>query len=337
MVIYPKKLKKGDEIRILAPSSSMSSVSQDNITLAKLKLQELGYKVSFGQNSYQINDFNDSSSIQARVWDLHEAFSDPNVKMILPVIGGYHSNQLLDYLDYDLIRNNPKILGGYSDTTALQNAITTRTGLVTYSTIAFIMMSKIKNNEYSFESFLNCLTLNNEYKILPPKQWDDSQWYINQDNYKLHDDTNFTLIQETKNDEFKNFKTSGRIIGGHLGSLRLLQGTKFFPDQKEDYIYFLEECAPSKGENFDRELQSLLHASNLKHLKGILIGRFQIESQIDTNTLKSIISQYRELKNLPIICNVPFGHTYPISSFPIGGVVELEVINKEITIKIVEH
>jgi muramoyltetrapeptide carboxypeptidase LdcA involved in peptidoglycan recycling len=78
-----------------------------------------------------------SSSIASRVEDIHAAFSDSNVRGILTVIGGFNSNQLLDSLDYELIKNNPKILCGYSDITALATAITAKTGLITYSGLHF--------------------------------------------------------------------------------------------------------------------------------------------------------------------------------------------------------
>lgn len=327
MIRYSDKLKKGDEIRVVAPSNSMSSVSKAHIELAKKELEDLGFIVTFGKNVYEMNDFNKSSSVQARVNDLHEAFIDKNVKMILPVIGGYHSNQLLSHLDWELIKSNPKIVGGYSDTTALQNAIFAKTRIVTYSSIAFIMMAKTKNNQYSLNSLLQCLTNNEEYEMAPCDKWDDSEWYINQENYELFDTTEFNTIQPGK--------AKGRVIGGNLGTFRLLQGTQYFPSLKEDYIYFLEECSPSKGVDFARELQSLIHASDLTKLKGIVIGRFQIDSQIDNVMLAKIIAEILELSNIPIISNAPFGHTYPIATFPIGGLVEIDANQKRI--RILEH
>ena len=323
-MIYPDKLQRGDEIRILAPSDSMSSVSKLNLELAKTKLQSFGYKVTFGRRSFEKNSFNQSSSIEARVEDLHVAFRDQNVKMILPVIGGYNSNQILDSLDWDIIKHNPKILGGYSDTTALQNAIFAKTNIVTYSSVAFVMMAKSRNNDYSFYSFLNCLTLEKKYQLSIPEYWDDSQWYIDQNNYDLFADTELQIINKGK--------SSGIIIGGNLGTLRLLQGTEYFPKQEQDFIYFLEECQPSKANDFDRELQSLLHASNLKNLKGLVIGRFQPSSKISSEILKTIISQYPILDGIPVIANAPFGHTYPIATFPIGGLVSLDTDSAKIII-----
>jgi len=129
-MIIPPKLKQGDEIRIIAPARSLSLLSEDLVILAKENFEKQGFKITFSKNCKEKDMFN-SSSVKLRVDDLHEAFSDENVKAVFTVIGGFNSNQILKYLDYDLIKNNPKILCGYSDITALANAITAKTGLIT--------------------------------------------------------------------------------------------------------------------------------------------------------------------------------------------------------------
>ena len=130
----PKKLNKGDEIRVIAPSRSMRILNNETITAAKERLEKLGFKVSFGKNvSNSMGEDYNCASIEDRIEDLHDAFRDKNVKAILTVIGGYNVNQLLEHIDYELIKENPKILCGFSDITALCNAIYTKTGMVTYS------------------------------------------------------------------------------------------------------------------------------------------------------------------------------------------------------------
>jgi len=95
-MIIPAKLKQGDEIRIIAPSKSLSLLSDELIKLAIEKIKNEGFKVTFSKNCKQKDIFN-SSSIKSRVEDLHDAFSDKNVKAIFTAIGGYNSNQLLKY------------------------------------------------------------------------------------------------------------------------------------------------------------------------------------------------------------------------------------------------
>ena len=145
--IIPKKLQKGDEIRIIAPARSLSILSDDVKNNAIKNLEKLGFVVTFSKNCEEL-DLLDSSSIQSRVSDIHEAFLDTNVKAVLTVIGGFNSNQLLEYIDYDIIINNPKILCGFSDITALANAITVKTGLITYSGLHFVSFGRSAEMEY---------------------------------------------------------------------------------------------------------------------------------------------------------------------------------------------
>ena len=98
-MIYPEKLKVDDEIRVIAPSRSLKILSQETINIAVQKLNDLGFKVTFGKNVSKSDEFL-SSSIEDRLSDLHEAFADKSVKAILTVIGGYNSNQLLDFINY---------------------------------------------------------------------------------------------------------------------------------------------------------------------------------------------------------------------------------------------
>ena len=130
--MIPAKLGPGDEVRVVLPATSLGFIPEDQRTMAAERLRELGLRVTFSRNAEVIDRF-DSSPVEARVSDLYEAFSDPAVDGVLTNLGGYNSNRLLDYLDYDLIRANPKVLCGFSDITALAGAIHARTGLVTYS------------------------------------------------------------------------------------------------------------------------------------------------------------------------------------------------------------
>ena len=149
--MMPAKLKKGSKIRVISPSRSLSIISMENRDDAIKRLGEIGLSISFSENAEEFDEFN-SSSIKSRVNDIHEAFSDSAVDGILTSIGGFNSNQLLRYLDYDLIQSNPKVLCGYSDITALSNAIYTKTGLVTYSGPHFSTFGMLKGLDYITQS-----------------------------------------------------------------------------------------------------------------------------------------------------------------------------------------
>jgi len=131
-MIYPKKLRNGSHIRVIAPSRSFKIISEETREIAKKRFAEMGITVSYSKHCDEIDDFV-SSSITSRLEDLHEAFADKSVDGILTAIGGFNTNQLLDEIDYNLIKNNPKIICGFSDITCLCHAITAKTDVVTYS------------------------------------------------------------------------------------------------------------------------------------------------------------------------------------------------------------
>lgn len=330
--IIPEKLNTGDQIRIIAPSRSASLLSSENYDLAFERIKkEFGTWITFSQNHQEKDMFN-SSSIESRVSDIHDAFKDKTVKMVSTVIGGFNSNQLLKYLDWDLIKNNPKILCGYSDITVLGNAIFAKTGLVTYSGPHFSTFAQKEYLEYTIEYFKKCLLKNNEYDIHPSKEWFDDQWYKNQENRKPIINNGYWV--------FQSGSAEGTIIGGNISSLILLFGTEYMPDLSGSVV-FLEADNYTQGVDileFDRQLQSLLQQKGSEKIKALVIGRFEKGSEVTREKLQFVIETKKELKNIPVIANVDFGHTNPMITFPIGGMCKINFksdVNFEI--KITEH
>jgi len=325
--IYPEKLKAGDEVRIIAPSRSMSIISEESREIANKRFADLDLKLSFGKHIEENDEFV-SSSIQSRVEDIHDAFADKNVKAVLTVIGGFNSNQLLRYLDWDLIKNNPKILCGFSDITALNNAILAKTGLVSYSGPHYSTFGQKLYSDYTLDYFKKCLFSEDAFVIEQSEQWSDDAWYKNQKERSLIKNDGFLVINEGK--------ASGTILGANLCTFNLLQGTEYFPDLK-DSILFIEDDDMTLPITFDRDLQSLIHQPGFEKVKGIVIGRFQKKSEMPSDILVKIIKTKKELDNLPIVANVDFGHTSPMITFPIGGEVSLEAANGKINLEIVKH
>src|SRR3989344_32668 len=321
--MIPNKLKQGDEIRVISPSRSLSIISKENIQIAFKRLEKLGFKVTFSKNSREHDEF-DSSSIKSRVEDIHEAFSDKNVKAMLTIVGGFNSNQILRYLDYGLIKSNLKILCGYSDITALQNAIYAKTGLVTYSGPHFSTFGMLKGFDYTLEYFKKCLIEKDSFEFKPSEEWSDDKWNLKQEKRKFIKNKGHLVIN--------NGKAEGTIIGANLCTFNLLQGTEFMPGLK-DSILFLEDDYESQPHHFDRNLQSLIHLPDFKHVKGIVIGRSQKASKMTNELLIKIIKTKKELSNIPVIANVDFGHTSPMITFPIGG--KARIVNDKLTI--LEH
>jgi len=325
--IYPEKLKAGDEVRIIAPSRSLAIVSKEARATANKRFAEMGLKLSFGKHLEENDEFI-SSSIESRIEDFHDAFADKNVKAIITVLGGFNSNQLLRYLDWDLIKNNPKIICGFSDITALNNAIFAKTGLVSYSGPHYSTFGQELYFDYTLDYFKKCLLSVNSFEIRSSGAWSDDEWYKNQKDRNPINNEGFLVVNEGK--------ASGTLLGGNLCTLNLLQGTEYFPNLK-DSILFIEDDHESLRHHFDRDLQSLIHQPSFKDVKGIVIGRFQKKSEMPNDILIKIIKNKKELDNLPVIAGVDFGHTSPMVTFPIGGEVNLEVGSEKIKLEIIKH
>ena len=242
--------------------------------IANDRFSDLGLKLNFGKHLEEKDEFV-SSSVKSRIEDLHDAFRDQNVKAIITVIGGFNSNQLLKYLDWNLIKNNPKIFCGYSDITALNNAIFANTGLISYSGPHYSTFGQELYFDYTLEYFRKCLLSEDPLEIIPSEQWSDDPWYKNQKDRNLIKNDGFLVINEGD--------ASGTILGANLCTLNLLQGTEYFPELQNS-ILFIEDDEESLPHTFDRDLQSLIHLPSFGGVKGIVIGRFQKASKI-TNEL----------------------------------------------------
>jgi muramoyltetrapeptide carboxypeptidase LdcA involved in peptidoglycan recycling len=166
------------------------------------------------------------------------------------------------------------------------------------------------------------------FTVNPSNHWSDDAWYIDQENRAFHVNRGWSVIQEGE--------AEGVSIGGNLCTLNLLQGTEYMPSL-EDSILFLEDDYLTFPENFDRDLQSLIHQSGFKGVKGILIGRFQRKSGVTDEFLSKIIDSKKELKGLPILANLDFGHTSPLLTFPIGGKVKMKARREGSSLVIQQH
>jgi len=303
------RLLPGDEVRVIAPSTSMALVKGKQIELARERLEALGFRVTFGEHVHGHNEFF-STSIDDRLEDLHAAFQDPDVKGILAATGGYAANQLLKYIDYDLIKRNPKVFCGHHDITALTAAIYNKTGLMTYYGPMFSSFGIKYGYDYLLSSFLEAITNDAPYELTPSPTWSDEPWYLEEGERTLGKQDGYLIIHEGE--------ASGRLIGGNLSTLNLLQGTEYMPSL-EDSILFIEEDEESHALSFDRHLQSILQLPDAGGIKAILIGRFQENSQVTETGLKKIIDAKAELNGIPVIANVNFGSTQPIATLPVGA------------------
>ncbi len=328
--MIPPKLKKGDCVRVITPSRSLKGeawITKEIQEIALNKLEKLGLKISFGKHINELNEFG-SSSIKSRVEDLHEAFADHSIKMVLTLIGGFNSNEILPYLDYKLIKENPKILCGYSDITALQNAIYAKTGLVTYSGPCFFSFGEKKGFDYTLEYFKKCLFESRPFEIKPSDKWGNDYWGKDQENRNFVKNPGHYVINEGS--------AEGTIIGANCVTFHTLSGTPFIPSLKNT-ILFIEDDYEENILNFNRTLVSLTQNPEFSKVNGIVFGRFEKKSKIGEKELRSVVDNNEALKKIPIIGGVDFGHTTPQITFPIGGEARFETKNNKIKLEVLEH
>lgn len=320
---------KNNEIRVVTSSGKLN-MTEDDINYIKTKLKD--YDITFGKNvNNSIPEYN-CPSIEDRKEDIEDAFLDKNVKAIIIARGGSFSNQLLDEIDYELIRKNPKIIVGFSDVTSLLNAIYSQTGLKTYYGPNFSVLAMRKGNEYTYDYLNKILNEEEEYYINPATFWSSDKWYKDQENRNFIRNEGMKIINEGY--------AEGTIIGGNLNTFSLLQGTKYMPMDKK-VVLFIEEDNWSTDDyfcEFDRRLQSITQQVFFKNVKGIIIGRAQQNVKMNLERWETLFSMNKKLRNIPLVINADFGHTMPMATFPIGGKciinaeknsIELRIINKE--------
>ncbi|UXV60308.1 LD-carboxypeptidase [Lactococcus cremoris] len=285
--IFPKKLQKGDEIRVISPSSSLTRTGKFEDKLkAKARLEALGYQVTFGQHILE-NDLLESSSINSRLADFHAAFLDPNVKAILCTIGGFNSNELLPYIDWNIVKNSPKIFCGFSDITVLHQAIFAKTGLVTYYGPGYIAFLMDELQDFQTNSWQNAVAGQSSYSLNASDFYTSDAWY---------DPTQARHLLPAAWKIYNHGKASGEIIGGNLNTLMLVTGTSAQVKSNQP-IAFLENAEGEDFYDWDRELAHFLQV--YPDISALVIGRFPKEEGMTEEILHFILDKYPHLKTIP--------------------------------------
>ncbi len=313
-----KRLKIGDHIRVVSPSSSIERIGgfEANVA-AKEKLEALGFRLSFSEHYFE-NDIFDSAPIASRVADLEAAFANETVDAILTTIGGFNCNELLPYLDFDLIAQNSKIFCGYSDTTALLNAIYAKTGMQTYMGPAYSSFKMEQGQQYQTTSWLNAVT-QDTYQLTPSLEWSSDAWYLPNAPRTFY---------PTEWKVYNPGQASGIAIGGNISTLNLLTGTEFAP-RPDKYVLFLEEAEDDDYLIIARHLTALLQA--YPNPQAVVFGRFPKETRLTEEILLTILDKHPILKKVPVLYDLDFAHTQPLFTITIGGQVEIDTKTFSIT------
>ena len=224
-MIIPERLKKGNTIGIISPSFGGAGMFAHRYEKAVEVLNKISLNVKPAKNALKSSGYV-SSSIQDRVDDIHEMFSDLSVSAIICSIVGNHSNQLLQYLDYDLIAKNPKPFIGFSDITVLHYALLKFANLQTFYGPALITQFGEYPEVFDFtlEHFMKAM-FDREFGRITPSEYHTDEfldWSLKLDLTRKRD------VTINKGYEWANpGYAKGELIGGCLGSLNHLLGTKY--------------------------------------------------------------------------------------------------------------
>jgi len=292
--ILAAPLKKGDTIGIIAPAGP---VRNENDFSAGLKmLTDLGFKTRYQGNILRHNDFL-AGTDQERLGELHEIWRDPEVKALLAVRGGYGCLRLLPGLDLDLIRQQPKILIGFSDLTVLLSAIQQRTGLITFH--GPMLTTLARSDRDSQEAFFNLLT----GRARPE-------------------------IKGKGLEILKGGQARGRLLPGNLTSLVHLLGTPWEPEWR-DALLVLEDIGEAPY-RIDRLLTHLWAAGRLEQIAGLILGDFDQcgEREVIWQRVLDLLAH----RPIPIWANFPCGHGSRNQILPLGAEAQLNSATGLLTI-----
>jgi len=337
-LIRPKSLKQGDTVATISLSWGGAGEILHRYEIGKRRLQEVfGLNVVETKNALKSADYI-SKNPQARAEDLMEAFSDKSIKAIISNIGGEDSIRTLPFTDINVIRQNPKIFLGFSDTTVTHFACY-KAGLTSfYGTSLLVGFAENGGmHQYQIDDIKRTL-----FSSLPVGQifankngWTSEflDWFdksLQNTHRKLNESKGWNFLQGSK-------KVQGQLIGGCVEVLEFLKGTDYWLDKSEwtDKILFLETSEEMIiPTNFRRVLRNYAAQGVFEKISGLILGRPQDNKFVDeyNNILLEIIRDEKGNDQLPIITEMDFGHTCPTFTIPYGVIAEIDSEQKTFSI-----
>ena len=303
--MIPSKLKKGDTIGVIAPSNYIEKDDLEYINASIALMEASGFKVKFGKYVFE-DTLGYGTSPEKRAADINWAFTDDEVKAIMCVKGGEDSNTALDYIDYKMIKNHPKIICGFSDNTSILNAIHEKTGLVTYHGPTFKSLTSWETG-YAYKQFIKTFAENTESLIMGEPE------------------DEYTTIQAGQ--------ATGELVGGNLSLFTKLVCGKYAVNL-QDKILFLEELGfEAAPEMVNSNIYYLKQNGVFDKIAGLWIGNYEHPSKISLE--KIITNVIGDEYKFPIIKSNNFGHIDKKIIIPIGTKAEINT-NEKIKIKLVE-
>lgn len=309
--IFPKALQEGDTIGIVSPAGAI--FESEPYAIAKESFEAMGLNVQFGEFT-KSRYGHLAGTDEERARELNDLFQNKNIKAIIALRGGSGSARLLDKLDYNLIKENPKIFVGYSDITALHLAIYKNTGLVTFHGPVAVS----EWNSFSVKYFTDLLF---EKKAII---------------YKNPEDTSGKLTQTSNRIRTINpGKAKGILLGGNLSVLTSIMGTPYFPNDFKGKLLYIEEVG-EKIYAVDRMMSQLKLGGVLKQISGFIFGKCSScepgGNGYGSLTLEEVVDHYIKPLGIPAYTGAMIGHISDNITIPNG--VEAEINAEQGTIQL---
>lgn len=325
--ILPPRLNVGGKIAIIAPADSVYDVcNHSDIERGIRYLKDKGFEVELGSSVQTKAIGHTAGTAEQIALEIHEFVKRDDIGCIMAFWGGLNTNRILDFIDYQLLLAHPKIFIGFSDITALTAAITSKTGIVTFSGPGLISFAKPDQFEYTWEYFKKmCITPHEYLTVQESKDFADDHYFLREDNDRRIRKANSGMHV------FRSGKAQGNIVAGNLQTLLLLTGTEYAPNY-DDAILFIEEDESTKPAHFERFICQCKHLGWFDKIQGLVIGRFtEYSGFTDDDPLDAILHQYFSNVTFPILTNADFGHSDPLFTIPHGGWAILDSSDKSIT------
>lgn len=309
----PRALRSGDTVGVLMPSTHVPD--PDRLANVRRTVEHFGLRLKLGRHVGK-RTWNYAASVEERVDDLHTMFRDPQVKAIFSIGGGYGTMQILDHLDYDLIRAHPKIFTGYSDITALHLAFHKLSGLVTFHSP--VVLSAF--TEYTQTHFRRAL--------FEPKPMG-----------VIRNPTESNALRPAHPwRTIRPGRARGSLVGGNLTLISTTMGTRYEIDTRGS-ILFLEDVG-EETYSIDRMLTQLQLAGKLRHAAGIVWGEcadcgpgVYRPSAASPFTLGETIDNVLGDLNVPVLAGLTIGHTSDQATLPLGVTATLDADKGELIIE----
>lgn len=327
MIENLKFLREGDAIGIYSPSAPATYTASKRTQRGISFLESKGFKIKLGKLSGK-KDYYRSGSIKERSQELNELINDPEIKCIMSSIGGYNSNSLLPYIDYEAFKLNPKMIIGYSDVTAILLAIYAKTGISTFYGSALVpsfgeFQPLVEENWKYFKE----ICMNNHessYEYIIPEKWTDE--FINWEEYdrpkKLYNNIWKTEIEGN---------CVGRLIGGNLNTMMGIWGTEYMPEIKVGDILYIEDTMENPM-ILERSFALLKNSGIFNKISGIILGKHEQYDDLDTNRRPAdILLEILGNEEIPFLSEFDSCHTHPIMPLVIGGIYKLDATNRTVT------